>query len=55
MLLDKSKKKHDIQKFRDCIRPHSEKQDNENKQKLAFLLTSANKDSLCSSIQTYFS
>ena len=48
-------KKHDIQKFRDCIRSTSEKQDSENKQKFAFLLISANKDSLCSVIQTYFS
>ena len=47
-----SKKKHDIQKFRDCIRPNSEK--SENKQKICFLLMSANKDSLCSGIQTYF-
>ena len=43
-------KKHDIQKFRDCIRSTSEKQDSENKQKFAFLLISANKDSLCSNL-----
>ena len=40
---------------RDCVRSNSEKQDSENKQKLGFLLTSANKDSLSSGIQTYFS
>ena len=43
-------KKHDIQKFRDCIRSTSGKQDSENKQKFAFLLISANKDSLCSNL-----
>ena len=48
-----SKKKHDIRKIRDCIRSDSEKRDIENKQKFAFLLISANKDSLCSGIQTY--
>ena len=40
---------------RDCVRSNSEKQDSENKQKLGFLLTPANKDSLSSGIQTYFS
>ena len=54
MLLCQSKNKHDIRKVRDCIRPDSEKRDIENKQILAFLLISANKDSLCSGIQTYF-
>ena len=48
-----SKKKHDIRKVRDCIRSDSEKRGIENKQKFAFLLISANKDSLCSGIQTY--
>ena len=47
--------KHDIQQFRDCIGSNSEKRDSENKQKkIAFLLKLANKDSLCSGIQTYF-
>ena len=44
MLLD-IKKKHDIQKFRGCLRSNSEKRDSENKQKFAFLLISVNKDS----------
>ena len=48
-----SKKKHDIQKIRDCIRSNSEKRDTENKQKkYIFLLMSANKGSLRSGIQT---
>ena len=55
MLLNINKKKHDIQKFRDCIRSNSEKRNSENKQTFAFMLISANKDSLCSGIQTYFS
>ena len=50
MLLSQSKKKHDIRIFRDCIRSDSEKRDIENKQILAFLLISANKDSLCSNV-----
>ena len=45
-----SKKKNDIQKFRDCIRSNSEKRDGENKQKTCFLRISANKDSLCTGI-----
>ena len=36
MLLDKSKKKPDIQKFKDCIRSNSEKRGSENKQKMCF-------------------
>ena len=53
ILLDIKLKKHDIRKVRDCIRFDSKKRDIENKQKFAFLLISANKDSLCSGIQTY--
>ena len=49
-----SEKKHDVWKFRDCIKANSEKRDTENKQKFAFLLILAKKDSLCSGIQTYF-
>ena len=30
MLLDKNKKKHDIQKFRDCVKFNSEKRDSNN-------------------------
>ena len=53
MLLNiKLKKKSDIRKVRDCIRSDSEKRDIEKKQKFAFLLISANKDSLCLGIQT---
>ena len=55
IILGIKKKKHDIQKFRECIRSDSEKRDRKNKQKFAFLLISANKDSLWSVIQTYFS
>ena len=53
LLLDviSRKRKHDIQKV---IRSDSEKQDIENEQRLAFLLISTNKDSLCSGIQTSF-
>ena len=36
MLLDKSKKKPDTQKFKDCIRSNSEKRGSENKQKMCF-------------------
>ena len=36
------KREHDIWEFRDCIRSVSVKRDSENRQKLAFLLTSAN-------------
>ena len=50
-----NKNKHDIQKFRGCIRSNSEKRGSENKQKLAFLPILANKDSFCSGIQTHFS
>ena len=50
-----NKKKHDIHYFRDCIRSNSEKRDSKNKQKFAFLLILANKDSLCSGIQICFS
>ena len=50
-----NRKEPDMQKFSDCIRSNSEKQYSENKQKFAFLLISASKDSLCSGIQTYFS
>ena len=38
----------------ETIRSYSDKRDIENKQKFAFLLISANKDSLCLGIQTYF-
>ena len=48
-----TKKKHDIRIFRDCIRSDSEKGDIEKKQKLTFLLISANKDSLCSGVHFY--
>ena len=36
MLLTLSKEKHDIQKFKECIRSISEKRDCENKQNLLF-------------------
>ena len=36
------KREHDIWEFRDCIRSVSVKRDSENRQKFAFLLTSAN-------------
>ena len=49
-----SSKKHDIRKFRDCIRSYSDKRDVETRQKFAFLLISANKNTLCLGIQTYF-
>ena len=49
-----SSKKHDIRKFRDCIRSYSDKRDVETRQKFAFLLISANKYTLCLGIQTYF-
>ena len=56
MLLDiiKRERKHDTQKFRDCIRSDSEKRDIENEQKSAFLLITTNNVSLCSGIQTSF-
>ena len=47
------KEKHDISIFRDCIRSDPEKGDIEKKQKITFLLISANKDSLCSGIRFY--
>ena len=48
-----TKKKHDIQRFRDGIRSDSEKQGIEEKQKIIILLISANKCFLCSGIHFY--
>ena len=45
-----TKKKHDIRIFRNYIRPESEKEDIQEKQKKFFLLISTNKDSLYSGI-----
>ena len=48
-----TKKKHDIQRFRDGIRSNLEKQGIEEKQKNIVLLISANKCFLCSGIHFY--
>ena len=48
-----TKKKHDIQRFRDGIRSDSEEQGIEEKQKIIVLLISANKWFLCSGIHFY--
>ena len=55
ILLDiKQKKIHDIQKIKDCTGLIQRVEIVKISQKFVFSLISANKDSFCSDIQTYF-